>query len=319
MEKETVAILLATYNPPEGWLGELLDSLNAQTYPNLCLYVRDDASTSITPMRLEEILRAHITRFPFVLHRNEQNVGSNGTFAALVRDCSEHYIAFCDQDDIWLPEKVENTVRLFEESPLHPTMVCTNVRIIDGDGNVTAPSIDVHRRRHVFLRGEGLAPLLIYRNFALGCTMLMERERVLSYLPFPAEIVHDHYINFRAATEGAIDFLAEPQMLYRVYGGNQTGVMTGVTTKEDYLNRRILVFDTRVRRFSEVASLPALEEAQAWSRARIANFRREKGSFRMLWRMRGVNRVTTLFELFALRFPASLFRLAIRLVQKGYL
>ena len=319
MDTRSVAILLATYNPPIDWLCELLDSLNRQTYPNLRLYVRDDGSKTLTLEELDTILAEHITAFPYVLYQNEKNMGSNETFSALVADCSEHYIAFCDQDDVWLPDQVENTVRLLENSPLHPTIVCANVRIIDGEGNPIADRIDQYRRRHVFLRGEGLAPTLIFRNFALGCTMVAERERILSYRPFPAQIVHDHYLLFRAAIDGAIDYLDEPQMLYRIYGGNQTGVMTGVRTKADYYTRRIEVFAHRVARFSEYASIPALEEATAWCRAREANFKRERGGFRALWQLRHVNRSTSLFELFALRMPRPIFSLAIKLIQKGYL
>ena len=319
MEHKAIAILLAVYEPREDWLIELLDSLNRQTYPNLFLYVRDDASPKYPLARLEALLKEHITRFPFVLQRNEQNLGSNETFAALVRDCSEPYIAFCDQDDIWMPDKLANTARLFEESELHPVLVCTNVRVINGEGKVIANTMEEHRRRHVYLRGTGLAPELIYRNFAMGCTVIMERERALSYLPFPAAVVHDHYLAFRAAADGAIDFLAEPQILYRVYGGNQTGVMTGVASKEDYLERRIHVFDARVSAFAERVSLPALDQALAWSRARLANVHRKKGGFAALWKTSRVNRVTSLFELFALRMPTPIFRFLIRLVQKGVL
>ena len=318
-QKPTVAILLATYNPPRDWLVELLDSLNAQSYPSLRLYVRDDASTTVTAEQLDEILRCHITAFPYSLARNEQNLGSNGTFGALVKDCCEPYVAFCDQDDVWDPEKIEHTLELLLNSPLHPTMVCANVRVVDGEGKQIASRMEEHRKRHVFLRGTGIAPKLIYRNFALGCTMIIERERVLSYLPFPKEVVHDHYICFRATCDGAIDFLDEPQMRYRVYGGNQTGVMTGVVTKSDYYRKRIEEFGKRVECFSEHASMPELDEAAAWCHARVANFKREKGGFRALWRMRHVNRVTSLFELFALRMPRPIFSCAIRLIQKGYL
>ena len=315
----SLAILLAVYDPREDWLIELLDSLNAQTYPNLRLYVRDDASPHDSFERLSELVGQHVTNFPFVLHRNEVNRGSNETFGALVRDCNEHYIAFCDQDDIWDADKLSDTVALYETSPLTPTLVCSNVRVIDGDGKPIAPDMESHRKRHIFLRGEGLAPTLIYRNFALGCTMVMERARALSYLPFPAEAVHDHYLAFRAACDGALDFLAEPQMQYRVYGGNQTGVMTGVRSKQDYLERRILVFDKRVRCFAAYASFPELQSAADWSAARLDNFHRKKGGFRALCKTAYVNRVTSLFELVALRFPAAVFRFAIRLVQKGFL
>ena len=315
------AILLAVWEPREDWLIELLDSLNCQTYQNLRLYVRDDASPTYPFEQLERVLSEHITRFPFVLRKNERNLGSNKTFAELVRDSEDDcdYVAFCDQDDIWLPEKIQNTVRLFEESPLSPKLVCANVSVMDGEGNEIAPIMEEHRKRHIFRRGEGLAPELIHRNYVMGCTVIMERKTALSYLPFPDELVHDHYLAFRAAADGTIDYLAEPQMRYRVYGGNQTGVMTGVQTKEDYYKRRIEVFSARVNCLCRYAELPELTEAQTWCEARRANFNREKGGFRALWRTRKINKVTSLFELFALRFPTPLFRLAVRMIQKGVL
>jgi glycosyltransferase involved in cell wall biosynthesis len=319
MQNKTVAILLATYQPREDWLIQLLDSLNSQSYPYLKLYVRDDASPTYPLNRLEQLLRTHITAFPFVLLQNAQNQGSNATFAALVEDCEENYIAFCDQDDVWDSTKIENTLGLLLESPLHPTLVCANVRVIDGEGKPIAATMEEHRRRHVYLRGENLAPTLIYRNFVMGCTVIMERSRALSYLPFPTEVVHDHYLAFRAAADGAIDYLKDPQMQYRVYGGNQTGVMTGVDSKESYFTRRILAFEKRVQAFGARVNLPKLEEAVAWSQARCANFHREKGAFSRLYRLRGVNPATTYFELFALRAPTPLFRFALRLIKKGVL
>ncbi len=317
--KKSLAILLAVYEPREDWLVELLSSLNAQTYPNLRLYVRDDASPTFPPERLQALLEQHITRFPYELRRNGSNAGSNKTFETLVTDCNEHYIAFCDQDDVWLPQKLEKTVDLFEQSDQNPTLVCTNVSVTDGNGKLIAQTMEQHRRRHTFARGKDLASTLIYRNFVMGCTVVMERERALSYLPFPKEAVHDHYLAFRAAADGAIDYLSEPQLRYRVYGGNQTGVMTGVSSKADYKKQRIDVFDSRVACFAQSAALPELELALKWSEARKQNFAREKGGFRALWKLRHVNRVTSLFELFALRFPTPLFRLAIRAIQKGTL
>lgn len=317
MQSKSLAILLATYDPREDWLIELLDSLNAQTYENLRLYVRDDCSPTVSPERIQALLSEHITRFPWEFFQNERNLGSNGTFEALVRDAKEHYIAFCDQDDVWLPEKLQNGVALLESSPLSPTLVCANMRVIDGDGKEIAPNMQSHRRRHVFLRGENLASTFFFHNFVVGCTVIAERKRVQSYAPFPDGIVHDHYIAYRAALEGAIDYLDAPQMLYRVYGGNQTGVMTGVNTKEDYYHRRIETFMKRMETFARFApDLPVLEEARVWCDARVQNFKREKGGFRALYRLRHVNRAASLFELFALRMPSPLFRLAVRLVQR---
>ncbi len=318
MERKTIAILLAIYEPNEAWLAELLDSLNAQTYPDLHLYVREDASPTYPRERLEAMLCAHITRFSYTVRYNEQNCGSNITFARLVEDAHEPYIAFCDQDDIWLPEKLEHTLSALTAEP-KATLICTNVSVMDGDGNEIAPRMEEHRKRHLFLRGEGLAKHLLYRNFVMGCTVIMERERALSYLPFPKELVHDHYLAFRAALDGVIEVLDKPTLRYRVYGGNQTGVMTGVKDKQNYYERRIKVFCDRVDCLSEYASFPELCEAQAWGEARKNNYHRTKGAFRALYRKRKVNTSTTWFELLALRLPRPLFGLAIRMIQKGLL
>ena len=318
VERKTIAILLAVYEPNEDWLCQLLDSLNAQTYPDLHLYVREDCSPTYSRERLEEALRQHVTRFPYSVAYNEQNLGSNRTFARLVEDASEPYIAFCDQDDVWLPDKLGNTLACLEANP-EATLACTNVSVMDGEGKEIAPTIDSHRKRHVFLRGKGLAKDLIYRNFVMGCTVVMERERALSYLPFPAELVHDHYLAYRAALDGSIEVLDTPQMRYRIYGGNQTGVMTGVQTRADYRERRIEVFCNRVSCLSSYASFPELEEARAWGEARRQNFDHVKGSFSALYRMRSINPSTTYFEQIALRFPRPLFRLAIRMIRRGLL
>ncbi len=317
MQTNSLAILLAVYEPREDWLIQLLDSLNAQTYPNLKLYVREDRSPTYSYSRLRELLETHVTAFPWELRQNQHNVGSNKTFEALVRDCSEDLVAFCDQDDVWLPNKLKNGVELLETSPLSPTLVCSELRVIDGDGKVISPDMAHHRHRHVFLRGNGLAPTLFTRNFVVGCTVILPRERVCSYLPFPKEAVHDHYIAFRAALDGALDYLPDPQILYRVYGANQTGVMTGVTTKADYYRERIQVYSDRVNAFAKYApDLPELQKLQAYCTARKQNFNREKGGMSALWRLWKCNPTTTLFELVALRLPTPVFRLAIRMIQK---
>jgi hypothetical protein len=266
---------------------------------------------------LRALLKSRITAFPWELRQNQRNLGSNKTFEALVEDCDQDYVAFCDQDDIWLPDKLKNGVALLENSPLSPTLVCSELRVINGDGRVISPDMAHHRRRHVFLRGNGLAPTLFTRNFVVGCTVILPRCRAVSYLPFPKEAVHDHYIAFRAALDGALDYLSDPQILYRVYGGNQTGVMTGVSSKEDYYRQRIQVYSDRLDAFAKYApELPELQELQAFCTARKQNFHRERGSAKRLWKLRKSNPTTALFEVVALRLPAPLFRLAVRMIQK---
>lgn len=106
-EKERITIALAIYNPNEQWLRELLDSLNKQTYQNLDLLVCDDASEENKFLIITKMIIECITNFPYRILRNNRNIGYNRTFLRLILEASGKYIAFCDQDDIWLKNKIE--------------------------------------------------------------------------------------------------------------------------------------------------------------------------------------------------------------------
>lgn len=104
---ESIAILMAIYEPRMDWLKEQLDSLNAQTYSNIRLYVCDDCSPTVPFEEIKTLLKESITAFPYELERNAENLGSNKTFEKLTCEAEGDYFAYCDQDDIWLPEKLE--------------------------------------------------------------------------------------------------------------------------------------------------------------------------------------------------------------------
>lgn len=316
MPPSAIAVLLAVYEPRVDWLARLLDSLNTQSLSPACLYVCDDASPRFSKEELEALLQKHITAFPYVLLQNEENKGSNATFAALLQRAKEPYVAFCDQDDVWLRDKLKDSLALLQSSPLRPTLVFGNACVIDGEGSLLARRIEDLRPRHRLQRGYGLADALIRRNFVMGCTLLIERRRALSYLPFPRALVHDHYLAFRASLDGALDFLDAPQLLYRIHGENQTGTLAGVQSRADYVRLRIRVFCERIRVFSRYTDSPALREAAAWSEARLANAIGKRGGARRLLRLWHCDPTVTAFELLALRLPSPLFRLLIRTIAR---
>ena len=99
---------MAVYEPRLDWLKEQLDSLNAQTYPNLKLYIRDDCSPTVSFEGIKKLVSESITAFPYIIGRNSENWGSNTTFELLTKEADGKYFAYCDQDDIWLPEKLRN-------------------------------------------------------------------------------------------------------------------------------------------------------------------------------------------------------------------
>jgi glycosyltransferase involved in cell wall biosynthesis len=306
---------MAVYEPRPDWLREQLASLNAQTYPNLKLYVRDDCSPTVPFEAVRACVAECITAFPYEIRRNEKNLGSNKTFERLTAAAEGELLAYCDQDDVWLPEKLEVLQELLARTGAG--LVCSDMTVLDGEGNVTATSITQVRKTHRFARGEELFPLLLTRNFVTGCTMLVSGTVARQAIPFPDTMIHDHWIALCAAAQGRVEYSERPLIGYRIHGGNQTGFLKGCDTKEAYVALRIDAYcermETICRRFPDRS---AAQQTLAWARARRAYARRERGAARALYRLRATNRKTTLFELLTLRLPEPLFRAAVASVRR---
>ena len=315
--KPLVSILMAIYEPRMDWLREQLRSLNAQTYPNLRLYIRDDCSPTVPYEEIQSCVQDCISAFPYTIQRNKENLGSNGTFERLTQEAEGEYFAYCDQDDVWLPEKIGTLVCELESRKA--ALVCSDVIIMDAEGRQTANSITAVRPRHIFRSGEGLSGCLLYRNFVVGCTMLLPASLAKQACPFAKSMVHDHYLALYAAVRGAIYSYPGPLIRYRSHGGNQTGVLVKITTKEDYIRRHLGAFVDRIQELSQRFSFPELTLARQWAEARVENSRGGLHGFWKLWRLRKVNRPTSYFELIGLRLPNFLFGFAVREIQKGKL
>lgn len=317
-DKPLISILMAVYEPNLKWFREQLQSLELQTYPNLRLYVQDDCSLTVPFSEIEGCVKDCIHTIPYKIGRNEKNIGSNRTFERLTTEAEGMYFAYCDQDDIWMPDKLSILETNLEKQQV--SLVCFDVEVMDRDGNRTADSIRQVRRRHRFLSGkEEVFHHLLTRNFAIGCTMLVRRETALSAIPFLPEMVHDHWIALVASSCDGVLSLKDRLIRYRIHGGNQTGVLTDVSCKREYIDLRIIGFEKRLRHICErFPDIPATGRTLQWAKARMEYALR--GKYRAavrLWKLRSENRPTTLFELFALKLPEPLFRKALHIAKKS--
>ena len=220
--KPRIAILMAVYEPRMDWLREQLLSLNAQTYPNLMLYVRDDCSPTVPYEKIERCVQECITEFPFVMARNKKNLGSNLTFEQLTREAEGEYFAYCDQDDVWLPEKLEVLERAMAENI---QMAYCDMEIIDMAGRKIAGSLMDIRPRLRYVQGENLAETYFFRNCTAGCSMLVQAEAARRAVPFPQQTVCDQWIAIVAALLGEVQFVEKPLQGYRQHENNQTGIL----------------------------------------------------------------------------------------------
>lgn len=316
-----ISILMAVYEPRMDWLRTQLQSLNAQTYPNLRLYVRDDCSPKVPFTEVERTVGECVTAFPFTIERNGENLGSNGTFERLTWEAEGDLFAYCDQDDEWLPEKL--TVLQSELTRTGALLACSDMFVMDGNGKTLVDSIQKVRHHHVFRSGAGLAPKLLFSNFVTGCTMLVRAKAAKAAVPFCPYMVHDHYLALWCAERGGLLSVPSPLIRYRIHGGNQTGLLAGVHDKKSYGALRI---DLALQKLLWLKDqFPCCEEMKTvisqgtdWMLARQRNWNRHGGAC-TVWKYRWFSPLPSLFELFANRLPEPLFLWFIELNRKNIL
>ncbi len=214
-----VSILLATYNPNLDWFGVFLDSINNQDFAPYDLVVLDDCSTNISLEGLEFFLKEHMTKVDFKVHQNKENIGAIKTFEKLLSLTDSKYVAFADQDDVWHKDKLSKSINTLITG--NKKMTFSDVRVIEGNGNIISDSITDFRKRFAFYH-ENQFEHLIYKNFVIGCTVVIDREFALKHLPFETSMYHDQYLALCASYENELIMTKESLIDYRIHQNNQT-------------------------------------------------------------------------------------------------
>ena len=304
-DKPLISILMAVYEPRMDWLRQQLVSLNEQTYPNLRLYIRDDCSPTVPYEQIQSCVRDCITRFPYVITRNERNLGSNATFELLTKEAEGVLFAYCDQDDVWLPEKLTVLQAAMERE--RAVLAYSDVSAVDDEGKLLAGSLRELRPRLTYLEGSDLAPKLFFRNCVAGCAMLVNSNIAKRAIPFPRQTVCDHWIALLAATEGTVAFVPDQLVRYRQHKRNQTGVLAGVSDKQSYLRYKVAPLEERLTCYRQY-TVPQ-EEIEAFARARI------DGRIIMIWKYRALAPHEAEFEIAAHLLPDGLISWMLRRVK----
>ncbi|MBR1791235.1 MAG: glycosyltransferase family 2 protein [Bacteroidaceae bacterium] len=112
MQQELVSVIMPSYNAAR-YIAASIDSILAQTYQNWELVITDDCSTDGTRQILADYARRDERVRVFLL---ESNMGSGHTRNRCIAESRGRYIAFCDSDDCWLPEKLERQIHFMQEN-----------------------------------------------------------------------------------------------------------------------------------------------------------------------------------------------------------
>lgn len=219
--QSTVAVVMCTYNGSTH-VDTQLESLVAQTWP-IALYAFDDASTDDTVARL----RSYSNLLNITVCVNEKNLGFVSNFEAgieRVLNDGYHYIALCDQDDLWQPDRIASgmqsmqSIEAASESQL-PILVHSDLTMIDANNQPVHPSFFEYRQ-YTINNSQSL-PTVLGQNGVMGNTILMNRALAKIALPFPAELhVHDYWLAVLSELFGHREQLSEALVSYRIHDNN---------------------------------------------------------------------------------------------------
>lgn len=227
-----VSVALCTYNGAR-FIEEQIRSICAQTLPPHEIVLSDDASRddciAVAQRAHEACARAGhdgTMRPSLRILRNEPALGVTRNFEQAVQACTGDYIALCDQDDIWHPEKLARLVDALE-SGNRPSLVHADARLVDSQGRplgatlfgslaVSPAELDQVHRGHAF-------EVLLRRNLVTGATTVFRRTLLKQALPFPPGWLHDEWLGLVAAAQGGVDLVEWCCIDYRQHGANQVG------------------------------------------------------------------------------------------------
>ena len=250
-----VSIILATYNG-ENYLAAQLDSIFAQSYPNIEVIAVDDGSSDGTV----DILRSYAGLHPGMMKVfvNDSNLGFIRNFDKGCSLCSGVLIALCDQDDYWYPEKIAAKVAAIGD---HALIYCDS-RLCD---------------EHLQPLGRNISDLIPFQSFydplqlsvfcrMYGHAILFTRKLFVTAHPFFDVIPPDWWLPYLATYQGGVKYLPEILVDYRQHAANVSGVIGRKRSKKRRQSRRertsveVAQARRRMERFYEVCPADRVRE-----------------------------------------------------------
>jgi glycosyltransferase involved in cell wall biosynthesis len=230
----TVAILLCTYNG-EKFLQAQLDSIAKQSHQNWCLFVSDDGSTDRTLDLIERFSNSVGTERVQLFSGPGRGFAQNFLSLLARPQIDVPYIAFADQDDIWLPEKLARALSVLQSHRAIPALYAGRTRYIDEQDQILGEST-------LFLKPPCFANALV-QSIGGGNTIMINHHvfKVMRTTPHPIDIYsHDWWFYLLvSALGGSINYDPQPYVLYRQHSANVVGMNT--TWKQKWLRIQMLL------------------------------------------------------------------------------
>lgn len=268
-----VGILLATHKPNED-IALQIESIKFQEAVSTRIYWGDYGSSEKT----KDYVRSLLNGSNYV-EISIDRPGPAANFFHLLRHCEEDFIAFSDQDDIWILNKLINQINLIRNFAEVPSLAHSNVeKFIDG-----------RRIQRDSICGDHQFSSLAITNCCQGCTIMINRkarEMILSSLPGNL-VWHDWWIGIVVSMTGKIFVGSQTEVLYRIHNGNTIGLPNTFKRLKNFISRDpgLVSYQIReaVERYGHYLNpqSPLLRQLQNlssddWKKRLIANIRAKR-------------------------------------------
>ena len=223
-----IDILMATYNG-ETYLREQIDSILRQSNTDWRLIIRDDCSTDSTVRIIQEYQAQYPDKFILIQADTPSGSAQNNFFQLIKywqQHCDTHYIMFADQDDVWLPQKIQMTLDKMHELENQynkdiPLLVHTDLSVVDAELNEINPSM--FAMQNMDAKRDKLNNILV-QNIVTGCTMMVNKTLLDMVTEIPQHaVMHDMWLALIASAFGHIGFVEIATILYRQHEDNANG------------------------------------------------------------------------------------------------
>lgn len=208
-----VSIILCTYNG-EAYLDTQLESIFKQTYPNIEIIAIDDCSIDKTFDILSNYTEKHKN---LKIFRNTTNIGYIQNFEKAMLMSNGHFIAPCDQDDVW----DINKIKIMVENIDNYSMIYCNSELVDANLNTLHKTISDIKNSRTYENG---LPFVI-ANCVSGHALLMKKELLHFAIPFPNHIIYDHWLAYIASIHSGVKYIDDVLVKYRNHDKNTIGAV----------------------------------------------------------------------------------------------
>ena len=232
-----IDILLASYDG-EKYIAEQIDSILNQTYKDWFLYIKDDCSTDRTIDIIMDYENKYKDKIK-VITSDIKSGSAKDNFFSMLKYSENEYIMTSDQDDVWLPGKIEITLNKMQEAEQIdnsiPILVHSDLKVTDENLNIIADSL--MQLQNLDSSRDKLNNLLV-QNIVTGCTVMVNRKLLDHIKSIPQNaVMHDWWMALLASALGKIYFIDTPTVLYRQHTNNDVGAKNVKST--DYILKKL--------------------------------------------------------------------------------